>query len=466
MTKHARRISLFLAVVGMGCAGSAHAALTADDAVKMALEKNSSIVGANAAVLDARGGLYGAYSGILPQISAQFTRSVSARTQLRGTQAFSGLIFPTPRQDFEGYSNTPRLSGSWTFLDLSAISGYQAASRGLKAAQQAHKATRQEVALDTRQKFYEVVKAIHLSRVSTEALRLSRDDERRVRALFNVGSVSRSDLLKARVRTAQSELDSILKHNSVSVTRIVLATTLGIEEGTMGEVDTTLSAEPRVLEEAAVLAEAEKARPDLMSAKSEWDAAKASVRAANFLRLPSLFVNGSATFRPVSKSRTTNYEAILSDINGRDSALVALDPPVDQSTRSDVDRLYEAQIGLQWNIFTGFANEGQIASSKARLMRAKDNYEVLHRNLASEVRQTLLTYREVVEAYNVAQRALESAEENLKLTQQKYNVGSSTILDLIDAQVQLQRAQSDVVSALAGIRVADARVEKVRGKGD
>jgi outer membrane protein TolC len=72
----------------------------------------------------------------------------------------------------------------------------------------------------------------------------------------------------------------------------------------------------------------------------------------------------------------------------------------------------------------------------------------------------------VVEAYHVAQRALESSEENLKLTQQKYNVGSSTILDLIDAQVQLQRAQSDIVSALAGIRVAEATVEKVRGRGD
>ena len=80
--------------------------------------------------------------------------------------------------------------------------------------------------------------------------------------------------------------------------------------------------------------------------------------------------------------------------------------------------------------------------------------------------QTLLTYREVMEGYNVAQRAIDSATENLKLTQQKYNVGSATILELIDAQVQLQRAQSDVVSALAGMRVAEATVEKVRGSGD
>jgi len=61
---------------------------------------------------------------------------------------------------------------------------------------------------------------------------------------------------------------------------------------------------------------------------------------------------------------------------------------------------------------------------------------------------------------------VESASENLNLIQQKYNVGSATILDLIDAQVQLQRAASELVSALADIRVAEALVDRVRGTGE
>jgi outer membrane protein len=65
----------------------------------------------------------------------------------------------------------------------------------------------------------------------------------------------------------------------------------------------------------------------------------------------------------------------------------------------------------------------------------------------------------------VATSAIESATENLKLTQEKYNVGSATILDLIDAQVQLQRASSQGVTARAAIRVAEATLEHVRGGG-
>ena len=80
--------------------------------------------------------------------------------------------------------------------------------------------------------------------------------------------------------------------------------------------------------------------------------------------------------------------------------------------------------------------------------------------------QSLLSYQEAIVGVEVAERAVESATENLKLTQQKYNVGSSTILDLIDAQVQLQRAKNQQVSALAAVRVADAAVRRASGRND
>ena len=78
----------------------------------------------------------------------------------------------------------------------------------------------------------------------------------------------------------------------------------------------------------------------------------------------------------------------------------------------------------------------------------------------------MLGHQEAVERERLARKTLESASENLNLVQQKYNVGSATILDLIDSQVQLQRAQSDLVTALAAIRVADATLARVRGRSE
>jgi outer membrane protein TolC len=126
----------------------------------------------------------------------------------------------------------------------------------MRSARSRRLATRNDVVLATKRQFYEVVKAVKLADVATGALKLSRDDERRVRALFEVGSVSKSDLLKAQVRTAQSELDSLTADQTVTAQRIVLAQQLGIAESTMGEIDTLLTFQAGTFDEGQVLDEA------------------------------------------------------------------------------------------------------------------------------------------------------------------------------------------------------------------
>ena len=176
---------------------------------------------------------------------------------------------------------------------------------GLKAAKLQQTSTRNDVALAVRRQFYTVVEAIHLARVNTQALRLARDDERRVRALFEVGSVSRSDLLRAQVRTASSQLDSITARVDVVNQRIGLAEILAMPEGQLGEVDTALTAESREFDEGAVLEEAAKRRPDIQAAEAELRSAKAGLTAARLARLPYVTVSGSASFDTKASVSTT-----------------------------------------------------------------------------------------------------------------------------------------------------------------
>jgi outer membrane protein len=428
--------------------------LTADHAVEIALKRSSQIIGADAGVLDARGGLYGAYSGVLPRIDASVSRSGLWQDERTGSQVFGGVVIPTDRSDLEQFSTSPGLTGSWSVLNLSSLTGVLAARGSLKAAQHTRRSARQDVAFATRRQYYEVVRAVRLSEVSSGALRLARDDERRVRALFEVGSVSKNDLLRAQVRTAQSELDSLTAYQAVTNQRILLADQLGIGEGEMGEVDTLLTAEIKTFDPAALLIEAQANRPDLVAADAGLSAARADLRSANFARLPYVTVAGGLDYKPRSTFKVTTF-----DTNG-----VALPSSIVQSGSNESDLEYRATLALNLDLFNGFQTESRIASAKARLLRAQDGRDRLHRNLASQVDQALLAYREAVERDRVARRAVESATENIKLTQEKYNVGSSTILELIDAQVQLQRALSDQVSAMAAIRVAEAQVDRVRGR--
>jgi outer membrane protein TolC len=364
-----------------------------------------------------------------------------------GAQVLRGGIVT----DVERYTRNLSVSGSWNVLNFSNLRNYSAARTGVQAAEHFLTASQQDVIYNTRRQYYEVVRAVKLSDVATGSLRLARDDERRVRALFEVGSVSKSDLLRAQVRTSQSQLDSLVRRHAVTVQRNLLARQIGITESQMGDVDTVLTVEIRDFNEEQLLTEAEQNRPDLKAVDAEWRSAKASHSAARMARLPYVTLSGSMGWNPWTHQKTTD-----------DSAGVLFTP---QSVKQESDRTLSGTVAITWDIFDGLATDSRIASARARLLRAEEQRDLVRRSLAQDVHEAWITYREAIEADALARRSVESATENLNLTQQKYNVGSATILDLIDAQVQLLQAQSDMVSAQAGIRVAEAGVERIRGTG-
>ncbi len=424
-------------------AGRAAAApLTADEAVKIALQHNTQVINTQASLLDARSGMWRAYSGVLPTLSASASRSGLFTHEVHGYSYANVAPFAaiqTVTNDGETHSTTQSLTSRWNVLDLSAWTGWSSARQGLSAAGYGAAATRADVVLATKTQFYTVVQAMHLATVNSQALKLARDSERRVRAMFEVGSVSKSDLLKAQVATSQAELDSLTADHAVTGQRILLAEQLGLPEMQLAEVDSVLSPAAPAVDGAAVLAEARTARPDLRAAEASVRAAELGLRSAHWARLPYVAATGSYT--PDTRSQ-------------------AKGAPYPQESKG----VTSASLSLNMNLFDGLAMDASVATARAGLLRARETRDALVRNLESEVHRALLGYQEAIERTALANRTVESATENENLLQQKYNVGSATILDLVDSQVQLQRAQVSLVSALAAIRVAEATLDQVRGR--
>jgi outer membrane protein TolC len=418
--------------------------LTADEAVKIALQRNTQIIQADASVLSARSGMWSAYAGVLPSLSAGSTRTGTFTDELRSYSAsvdqnLNVTYFRTTSRNLESRSTAQSLSSRWNVLDLASWTNWSSARQGLRSAQYDRTATRNEVVLGTKRQFYTVVQAMHLARVNTQALRLARDSERRVRALFEVGSVSKSDLLKAQVLTSQAELDSLTADHNVTGQRILLAEQLGLREQELAEVDSTLAATHEPVDATGLLAEARAARPDLKAAEAGVRAAELGLRSAHWARLPYLAATGTYTANARSEAKGDPF------------------PRQTLGQRS-------ASLSVNWDFFDGLATDARVASARSRLLQARATRDALDRNLESEVHQALLGYQESIERASLANRTLESASESFNLVQQKYNVGSATILDLIDSQVQLQRAQSNLVSAMAAIQVALAQLDQVRGR--
>ena len=181
-------------------------------------------------------------------------------------------------------------------------------------------------------------------------------------------------------------------------------------------------------------------------------AAELGLRSAHWARLPSVVLQGAWTPKSVSSQRFS----------------VDFQSPIDstQSTSSEAKGDFSGRIAVTLPIFDGFATDSRVAAARSQLVRSRETRDALVRNLEREVRQVLLGHQEAVEREALGRTAVESARENVNLVQQKYNVGSATILELIDSQVALLRAFSEFVSAMADIRIAEATVDRVRGKAE
>jgi outer membrane protein len=323
---------------------------------------------------------------------------------------------------------------SQTLIDWGAIKSIQAAGKNLTATKFDYDQARADLVLLTKQQYYTLLRAQLLSDVADSALVVSQQELRRVQSLFELGMVARGDVLKAQVRVSQSQLDVLSNRNSVILERARLARLMGQAPNDDLAATRDVATTPAVVDSAAVLDEALQNRPDLKAAAASLGAANANLGAAKAGFLPTLRGTFGYTHQDV--------ELTFSGQRSR-SASLSLDFP-----------LLSNWWGRQGDIQASRAsrNQSQYALDRARL------------DVAVEVREAIANARQANEGLLVAQDQVTSAEEDLKLSQEKYNVGSGTILELIDAQVALQRARSNYVQALTQVRSSEASLERVRGR--
>ena len=84
------------------------------------------------------------------------------------------------------------------------------------------------------------------------------------------------------------------------------------------------------------------------------------------------------------------------------------------------------------------------------------------------------TRRNVIEAYenyttarastDLAYEAVNVARENLRVQEERYRAGATTIIDLLTAQVSLAESEAGLVQARYGARLALAGLEAILGR--
>ena len=286
---------------------------------------------------------------------------------------------------------------------------------------------RELVVQNVRQAYFNLLQARRLVGVADAGLARSELNLKSAQGFFDVGTKPKSDVTKAEVEVANARVSVIVARNNVRLAQTTLANALGLEATTPLEIEDVLTYEAVVL-----LTEALANRPELRQAKAQVDGARAQASAARANYWPTLNATGA-------------YGAASND--------------------PDLHEAWSIAGTLSWNLFQGFFTLNQVRETQALVEAARANYDTFELQVRLDVDQAYTTVVAAAERIAATDKAVESARENLRLAQGRYDAGVGTILDLTDAQLALTTAEADQVRALTDYRVGLAVLDRVVGRG-
>jgi outer membrane protein len=418
--------------------------LTLADAVRIALD--------NAPVILQRFGEYAAaqqridqaFSAMMPQISllgqAIRTDSYQRLFSSSGSGVARNTETPTPASG--------RLSASQLLWDFGKTwAATDAAKATSDSAREQVELQKDLIVLAVKESYFLQLLSSRLVVVSAQAVDRAELNLKSAKGFYDVGTRPKFDVTRAEVDVANARVNLIRAQNAVSLARIGLNQAMGIAINAPTRIKDILAYEPVTFDRGTLVAEAFRQRPEYKQARLRADAAEATVR-QNFRDFfPGIFGVGSVG---AGKSQD--------DFRGSTGgSLFTSTPPGISSTET---RDWQIGLELRWNIFDGGNKIARYREAKSLLEASQAGVRDTELQIWQQVEQAHVTVVEAEERIGAAQKAVESAQENFRLSQGRFDAGVGTIIELTDAQLALTQAQATEAQALSDYRIAIARLER------
>jgi len=121
-------------------------------------------------------------------------------------------------------------------------------------------------------------------------------------------------------------------------------------------------------------------------------------------------------------------------------------------------------LNLRIPIFTGFANNAKIAQARIKLQQAENQIEALKLSIDMDRQSAVNTFKSAITDMDYQKQNMALAEKVYQNTKKKYEVGTGSQLEIDNARVQLQAAQTNYYNALYNAVIARVDFLKATGK--
>ena len=390
----------------------------------------------------------GGVTGLIPRIGTQYEITYGGQRVLSNSSIQS--LSPEYRANLLGSLRQPLLKGAWWGEPWVAV---KQTGIGSEIADQEFRRNLMDLTKATQDAYWGVSAASEQRRVAQKSLEARQALLDQTEAQYEVGVVSRVEVIQAEAGLAEGEVGVIVTENAYRTAQdLLIDLVLGpnLTPDSRLEIQPTDSPEEIVTytvdpEEANRKALAH--RPEIASARKSIEQQEIELKFRKNQRLPQLDLKFTYGYSGLGGS---NNPAPQIGENLGDPL-----PPIDRSYSQAHDNWFDDDGASQWSggveVTFPIGNvSGRAGVSKAHLelRRARTQVRRLELDIVLEVRESIRNLYSAVEGIEAAERRRVAAEEQRRAEAIRLEYGESTPFDVLQREEVLVDAESQKISAL------------------
>jgi outer membrane protein len=292
---------------------------------------------------------------------------------------------------------------------------------------------KEAVILNTINAYINLYKASVTVDVVNENLLQSRHRDSVFTRLEQTGLLARNDLLKAELQTSNIELSLLDAQSNLRTANINMDLMIGYPEATILKTDSTgfdKTFSVKTIDDYEQLALQN--RKDIMALSFRRKAATTAISVAKADQLPEIALTGGYIAADIPHLITITNAANIG-------------------------------VGLKYNLSSLWKTKAKVAEAKSRVQEITENEaqlsDVVRLSINRDFENLLLSQRKI----DVYKKAVLQAEENNRITQNKYNNALVNTTELLDANVLLLQSKINLAVAKADVLLAYSRLQETAG---
>ena len=414
---------------------------TLEKAVEIALQNKETLKASALDLNSSKQEIKSSYSGILPSLRASTSMS-EARfpEQTVGFNQSSGEILSdvssitSASSNISIYQNLYDGGVWWNNIRL--------AKNNYKISEQFNRQIKTNIIRNVHFAYFNYLKAMQLLSVARSNLMSSQQQLALVEQKFDLGSAKKTDLLKAKVRFGQARVDLISNDASLKSAYRNLKNAMGLintnDEFSISDVERPLEIIPEFETGFELI---QKFNPSIKAKQYQIVAAKIGTKIAKGSRMPNISISASAfgTAESISDAVSNSYGD-----NQRTNTSLSISLP----------------------LYSGNTISTRIQKAKLTVNKQESEYLTQLEDLSVQLKDIIDQLQNFSEIIPINETVLESAEEDLKLSQVRYSQGSTTILEVLNAQVSVVQAKSSLVRSKYDAFIQQANLKALLGTLD